>query len=194
MPSFLYDLRYLQAAVAVLQDFVFSSETYWPIGVQPPAGEPPYPQLTLGGISLALVRAEVRARSAEEKAQVAEIRSKIGSIFKQWRTAWGKKAAHEIRGRITQWGNFLTDFSENPNSNYDRYNYEVFRRVIITLLTPDAMDLSKEDQDEINGLDKLLKSNFVPGTFIWETELEVAFQPGLYWFLYGRLSKKVSQD
>ena len=58
MSTFLYDLRYLQAAVDVLQDFLFSPEIYWPIGIQPPMGETPYPQLTLGGISLALVRIE----------------------------------------------------------------------------------------------------------------------------------------
>jgi hypothetical protein len=194
MSSFLYDLRYLQAAVDVLQDFLFSPEIYWPIGIQPPAGETPYPQLTLGGISLALVRTEARAHSAEEKAQVADVRSKISPVYQQWRTAWGKKAALEIRGRITQWGNFLIDYQDKPGSNIGRFRYEVFRRVIITLLSPDALDLTAADQDKIAGLDKQLKSNFVPGPFIWEADLEGAFQPGEYWFLYGRLSQKMNPD
>ncbi|HEY5573072.1 MAG TPA: hypothetical protein VIK64_08690, partial [Anaerolineales bacterium] len=60
MPSAEYDLGYLRAAVAALEDYLMSNELYWPIGAASPAGEPDYPRLTLGGLLLAQKRAHAR--------------------------------------------------------------------------------------------------------------------------------------
>ena len=42
MASADYELRYLQAAVSVLERYLLSSDLYWPIGVAAPPGTTPY--------------------------------------------------------------------------------------------------------------------------------------------------------
>ena len=53
MPSPEYDLRYLKAGIEQLESYLLSSDVYWSIGTRAPAGETPYPQLTIGGLLLA---------------------------------------------------------------------------------------------------------------------------------------------
>jgi len=187
MPSFVYDLRYLQAGADVLENFLLASDNYWPIGVGAPEGGAPYPQLTLGNLLLAKARATVQAVSPVEQRQLDQINERIDAIHEQWRTAWSGKASGELRGRLVQWRNFLEDYRENRQANYDRFRYEVFRRVIIELLLPDAEALSSADHEMLDSLDGLLKAVLKPAGFIWETELESAFPKQPYWFLYGYL-------
>lgn len=49
MKSFEYDLRYIRAGLDVLEEYLLSDEVFWPIGVNPPVGDPEYPRLTAMG-------------------------------------------------------------------------------------------------------------------------------------------------
>jgi hypothetical protein len=187
MPSFVYDLRYLQAGADVLENFLLASEIYWPIGVGAPEGEAPYPQLTLGGLLLAQARATVKALSPVEQRQLDQVSERMGEIRRLWRAAWATKASGELRGRLVQWRNFLEDYRENRQANDDRFRYEVFRRVIIELLLPDAEALTSAESEMLDSLDGLLKAVLKPAGFIWEAELASAFPKQPYWFLYGYL-------
>ena len=60
MSSARYDFGYFQAGVELLDDYLLSPQIYWTLGARPPAREPVYPQLTLGG--LLLTGAKLRAR------------------------------------------------------------------------------------------------------------------------------------
>ncbi len=189
MPTFTYDIRYLQAGTEVLENFLLSSEIYWPIGASAPAGEAPYPQLTLGGLALSAARAAAKAGTAVERSELAGVTNKIEAARRKWRVAWGKKASQEVRGRLTQWRNFLEDYRENPGANYDRYPYEVFRRVVIQLLETDAEGLSEAEREMIQGLDVILRANLKNGAFVWEPDLQPAFPISIYWYCYGWLPK-----
>lgn len=190
MPSFSYELRYLQAGIEILGNFLLSPEIYWPAGISAPAGEPPYPRLTLGNLQLSYLRASALANTTVEQEQLAQADEKINHIHRQWQVAWENKAAYEIRSRLTQWRNFLEDYRENSAANYDRYSYEVFRRVICQVLLPETEDLSKADVEMIDGLDRLLSSLLIKGDFIWEPELKGVFSEKDFWYLYGRLPKE----
>lgn len=190
MPSFVYEFRFLQAGAEILEDFLLSPDVYWPIGIQAPSGETPYPQLSLGCLALAQTRAQVKAQSQPEKVQYERVLAEIQAVHEKWRVAWGNKAANECRSRLTQWRNFLEDYREKPAADYDRFAYEVTRRVVLQLLSADAA-LSSIEQELISGLDGLLDSLLVRGEFIWEADLQTAFPEQTFWFLYGRLPKEI---
>ncbi len=191
MPSFAYDLRYLYAGAEVLENFLLSKDIYWPVGVQAPSGEAPYPQLSLGGLALAQARAQAHAHSPDEARQLERALEGIEAARQQWRTAWGTKSANEIRARLTQWRNYLEDYREDPAANYNRYSYEVFRRVIITLLETQTNEMSAAEQELLRGLDALLKTLLTQDAFIWDADLQRAFERLTFWYLYGRLPDEI---
>jgi hypothetical protein len=191
MPSFVYDFRYMQAGAEILEDFLLSQDVYWPIGIQAPNGETPYPQLSLGGLVLARTRAQVKAISPTEQAQLARVSEAINGAHLKWRVAWEKKASSECRGRLTQWRNYIEDYQEKPAADYDRYAYEVTRRVILQILAADAGELTSAERELIFVLDARLKNLIVRGEFIWDVDLQAAFPDDEFWFLYGRLPKEV---
>lgn len=182
-----YDLRYLRAGLDILEDYLKSDELYWSIGAQAPAGTPPYPQLTLGAMLLARERASARVISPAEQTELAQVSGRLDGIERKWRAAWEKKAGHEYRSRLTLWGNFLEDYRENRAANFDRYAYEVRRRVQLHLLDASARDLPPAEVGLLAKLDLILKAVWMPGDFIWSSELASAFPQPTYWYLYGHL-------
>ncbi len=193
MPTFVYDFRFLQASAEILEDFLLASDIYWPVGIQAPNGETPYPQLSLGCLALAQARAQVKAVTQPEKIQLDRVLAEIQAVQSKRRVAWENKAANECRSRLTQWRNFLEDYQEKPAADYNRFSYEVTRRVILHLLSSAAV-LSAAEQALIAAMDALLASLLVQGEFIWEVDLQAAFPKDVYWFLYGRLPKKIGDQ
>lgn len=192
MPSFFYDLRYLQAGLDILENFLLSGDLYWPVGVNALGGETPYPQLSLGGLILAMKRSQYSARNPAEQQQIARIFDQIDELHQHWRTAWANKTSSELHSRLTQWRNFLEEYRENPEGNYDRYGYEIFRRVIIELLSEDSAVISKSDQEMLAGLDLTLKASLKSSEYIWDPEIQSGFPEATFWYLYGRLPKEIS--
>jgi hypothetical protein len=190
MPSFEYDLRYLKAGASLLENYLLASELYWPPGVKPPAGEPPYPRFTLGALLLARQRARTLAGTPAEEAELVKVEQAINETRTHWRSAWAQKAAEELRGRLILWRNFLEEYRERPEGNYDRYTFEVSRRVQIKLLQPEAFDIPESENNLLIILDKLLQAIFEPGVFIWDADLQTGFPQETYWYLYGTLKKE----
>lgn len=187
MPSVEYDLGYLRAALDTLEDYVLSTELYWPIGAKSPAREPDYPRLTLGGVLLAQKRAHAQDMSVEQRNELASIDEQIDAIRNRWRVAWERKAGRGFSQRLRLWNNFIEDYRHNPRGNADRYNYEVERRVMLHLLREEADAIPEAEQELLEALDKLLRAVLMPGDFIWEQQLESGFPKETYWYLYGRL-------
>ena len=192
MTSFAYDLRYLTAGSEALESYLLSKDVYWPISIRRRSGEPGYPQLSLGGLLLAERRAGARANSAAEKAELDSISRKIYQVGGTWRVAWENKAALELGVRLNQWTRYLADYRSGPSEHYDQYPYEVFRRVAIELLVAHASDRSAFNQEALKALDFQLKAFLVPGEFIWKEDLQAAFPPTAFWYLYGRLPQRFS--
>jgi hypothetical protein len=160
MPSPDYDLGYLQAGVNILKNYILSSDIYWTIGVRPPPGSPAYPQLTLGGLFLAIARLRSRQHSLPLQTTFTHLESEFEAIRLGWQVAWENKATHEFHARLFLWRDFLEDYRAYPGNNIDRYAYEVSRRVMLQLLTQDTVQ--------------------VP-------QVEVELLEGLVWYLYGQL-------
>lgn len=191
MKSFDYDLRYLKAGIEELQSYLLSDQLYWPLDAKTKANEPVFPNLTLGNLLLSKARLEARHLTLEQDVQLGAVLPLLDQVRSQWRVAWSKKAERSLNSRLTMWRDFLDEYRKAPDSNTERYPYEVQRRVMIELLLPEVDKVPKETYELLDALDALVKTFLEPGDFIWEAELKDGFPQKTYWYLYGRLSEEL---
>jgi len=187
MTTIEYDLIFVRTGVEVLEAYLLADDLYWSTGARSPAGEPAYPQLTLGSLLLAIQRLHGRPLAAKQETDLVLFEHRLNEIQTRWRVAWERKSEREISARLKLWRDFLEDYRSNPENHTDRYAYEVNRRVMLELLIPFATNLPTAELDMLSGLDQLLHAVFVPGDFIWDAELVNSFPPQPYWYLYGNL-------
>lgn len=173
MPSNSPDLQFLTEALPQLQDYLLSDELYWPLSGT-------LPRLTLGSVRLALARSEVF-----EPAQTHALQLEAETVRAKWRAVWEKKAARETASRLRLWLQFLSDYVNAPGKYADAYPREARGRVILAMLLSESPESS--EKATLANTDALLKSHLLPGGFIWEADLQVAFPKPEFWFLYGKL-------
>ena len=188
MPDPDYDLQYLEAGLSGIDEYLHSDEVYWPLQAVSQPGQPPYPQLTLDGLLLAVARLRARTLPFQQETQFQRLVSELETLRSKRRVAWEKKATHNFRARLTLWRNFLVELRDDPDAHADRYPYEVTRRVQLALLNEDARQRPAAEDDLLYTLDALLKALFVPGTFVWDSEIEPGFPRTDYWYLYGHIN------
>ena len=189
MTSFLYEISYIQAGLAELESYLLSDELYWPLDVKSIPGERPYPRLTIGGLLIALKRASALPLSVSQQSELRTLENQIETVKNQWRIAWEKKASRGFKARLKMWRDFLEEFKEYPQANADRYDYEVERRVMLHLLSPEVGQLPQAYKDMVSGLDLRLRRALLPGDFIWDPQIASGFPADEYWYLYGSLAK-----
>lgn len=182
-----YDLIYLEAAIEALNDFLLVEDLFWPIGVNSPPGEPPFPRLTIGGLLLSFERLKARKLPLDLEAKFTKLTYKMQAISSEWQTAWKNKATHAFQMRLNMWRDFIEEYRKDPESNADRYSYEVRLRVMLHLLNQEIIELNSAEQELLAGLDLFLKSVLVENKFLWDTELSYGFTRDIYWYLYGKL-------
>ena len=182
-----YDLRFLRGALPQLEAYLLSTDVYWPIGVHPPAGEPPYPQLTIGNILLSQLILQVSAKSNQQLAEYTTFSRGIEDLRSRWTVAWMKKNHLEFRARLNLWRDYLDEYRDSPQTNYDRYSYEVGRRVLLTLLSTYRDQIPTQEFDLLSSLDRILNKYLQTGKFIWQPEWTPVFPEAEFWFLYGIL-------
>ena len=187
MTSAEYYLGYLRAGVSELEDYLLSKEIYWTLDARSPAGEPPYLRLTLGGLLLAQQRIRGWVLKTTQSNEFIELEKAISDTAYRWHVAWGEKAALEFHTSLHLWQEFLEEYIVDLEANFDRYSYEVRRRAILSLLSSQAIGITSVDLDLLDGLDRILRDEWVPGEFIWETQLAGVFMWDSYWYLYGKL-------
>ena len=170
------DRPYLKAAFEVLEDYLKSDALYWPLDVRPPKGAPPYPQLTVGNVLLAL-------RRQEALGGVGDFPLRLRALKGQWGAHWQQKAAREAQARLRQWRNYLQETTDRA----PYYHYEVRERVILALLAEDLGSLPPEVAAALNTLDGVLRGVFREGAFVWADALQTVFPREPFWFLYGTL-------
>ncbi len=182
--SIAYDLRYLEAALDLLEDFIKSPEIYWSLSVSPPPGEPPYPQLSLGNVLLALQRLQRPLEKGEEAALREAHADALDRIRQRYRAVWEQKAVKEARMRARLWAQYIAELAKEPSSKA-YYAAEVRNRAILELLRqeatlPDTIETLRAHAD------RRLQSRFEPGEFIWDEDLAPAFPSQTFWYLYGQ--------
>jgi hypothetical protein len=182
-----YQLDFIQAGIDQLTDYLFSDLIYWPIGIRAVSGYPAYPQLTLGTLILFLHQAEALSTGSKSKSELSKSKNDLELIRRRWQVHWRRKAGAEFKARIKLWRDFLQEYRKDPEGNYDRYEYEVTRRVMLEWLNQEATDLKKPELEMLESLDLLLKSLIFRGDYIWDQNVKSEFPEEVFWYLYGRL-------
>ena len=176
MTSIEKDRAYLEAGIPDLESYLLSDELYWPVS----ARGYELPRLTIGGLLLAKTRLKTRGERIEALTmQLEAVRSK-------WQVAWETKADREFQSRFGLWANYLADYRQNPEGQSDAYPHEVRNRAILQLLQPELPEELPE-REALSSLDGVVRSNLLPGEFIWEPDIQSGFPRDEYWFLYGKL-------
>jgi len=173
------DFALLEEGIPQLSDYLLSNELYWPLKAD-------LPRLTIGGLLLALARAQARTVSPAGQAEASRFTSQVDAVRSKWTVAWEAKATRELGSRLNLWKNYLGDI-RNASSQYRQdYPNEVRNRVILELL---LAELPKQPPEAVAlaELDIYLRKQLVAGDFIWDLELQAAFPQDKFWFLYGNL-------
>jgi hypothetical protein len=187
MKTLEYDLRYLQAGLEVLVDYLLSDEVFWPLSVHPPEGEPDYPSLTLGGLLLSRAKLAAYQKFPTQMDQVDQLNTELNLIRSKWRVAWEKKAERSFEVRLRMWRDFIKEYKNNPQDNTKRYSHEVRLRAMLNLLQSEGGGTNNVAADLLSGLDGYLKSVLVLDGFLWEPGIQAGFPADVHWYLYGYL-------
>ena len=187
MPTFEYDRRYVERGIDLLESYLLAEAAYWPLDIKPPSGEPPYPMLTLEGLLLARQRMLAHRGNLSYENQVTKLSLALETIQSRWQVAWEKKTEQAYHTRLTMWGNFLEEYWAAPESNADRFAYEVRLRVFLTLLENSNSRINPGQVGLLSRLDGYLKIVLYPGKFIWEDNYQACFPNEKFWYLYGDL-------
>jgi hypothetical protein len=187
LPSADEDLRFLKLAVNCLEDYLISEEIYWPLeGSRYPPGIPSN-RLSLGILLLTQKRLHARHLNDDHSAEFRLCDQRIDEAHARWKTHWETKAAQEYPARMRLWGNYLEEYRQDPAANYYAYSREVDRRVMLELLGQTA-PIPRQQQIRLQKLDYELHLSFIPGTFLWASDLSEGFPREQFWYLYGALT------
>lgn len=188
MHSVDYNLGFLEATLRDLEDYLLGPEIYWQMARRAPAGMPPYPSLTLGGLKLVLdeLRVQESEMDAAQSGRLHRLESTLEGIHRRWVVAWERKAARELGSRANLFRAYLVDLEEGE-VGVESYPHEVRNRVMAERLVDEAMR-QPEGEEAIEGLQALdarLRARFKPGPFIWGEPLRRVYPRTTFWFLYG---------
>ena len=187
MPTFEYDRGYVEKGIELLESYLLADAAYWPMDIRPPAGEPPYPMLTLEGLLLSRQRLLAYRGDPINEDQAMKLSMAVDNIHNHWQVAWENKSARAYKTRLTMWENYLEEYWGAPESHADRYAYEVRLRVFLTLLSTISGMVETDKSGELTRLDGYLKMLLIAGQFIWGDDIQAGFPAQEYWYLYGSL-------
>lgn len=182
-----HDIQFLKLAVNDLGDYLTVKEIFWPLPEAGHAAGVLSNRLSLGALLFAHSRLHARHLDDAQTLEVDSLDQRINDGHTRWQAHWDSKAAQEFPVRMRLWRNYLEEYRQDPPGSYRAYSREVDRRVMLQLLGKNA-PIPVEEQDRLQQLDDELTRYFIPGPFVWSTDLQDGFPPDLYWFLYGSLA------
>jgi hypothetical protein len=173
------ELQFLAAASEELEQYLLSASPTWRL-----AGPSSLPALSPGYILLYQRRVDAWPWSAEEKEKAALPGQKILAVRARWRSAWLARVRQEIPQRLRLWKSALLDLRQAPPAGLGGFRWQVRWRVMLDLLLEESGSADVAAQNELEGLDRRLRTALAPGSFLWEPQLEAAFPPQPFWYLY----------
>jgi hypothetical protein len=164
-----------------LEEYLKSDVLYWHVAEPNPLGSH-MPQLTIGALLEALVRAEA---GGADRATLAAARAQLDRIRAAHAAQFVNKARHELHSRLAAWKANLDDESRKSKSFYAQ-DARVRAKIFLLENTLGA-DVAAEVQKQREQIDLELYEVFVPGEFVWDARLQPAFPKNPCWWLYGHL-------
>ncbi len=185
--SLAYDLGYIEAGLEELESYLLGNDLFWPLNAPSPIGEPPFGQLTLGGLLLAVARLGPRAESPQQRAQTESLIARLGALRTKWRVAWEEKSAWEFRSRLRQWGQYIHETQGDLPEHGVYYAQEVRLRVLMELLLKATGQPEPAGLQMLAMLDTILRGWLIVGDFLWGEDLRAGFPRETYWYLWGNI-------
>ncbi len=178
------DWAYLEIAADSLEEYLLSSQLYYPLGsVRGSKSSRGMLQLTLGNLLVTLARLDAVNWQAELQKRLQDYHEQIAVIRQRWKSNWINKTDKEVIARLTLWRNCVQDWADSSEHSLAGYRHQVRWRVILHLLTDETHSRIQEDA-MLSGLDSRLRLISKPGPFVWEEVLQAGFPQDQYWYLY----------
>jgi len=174
MSNLEHDSRFLEVAFPELEAYLLAEALYWPLGGT-------LPRLTPGALLLALRQVEVRSPTLAGKWQ-----AQLETVRMKRRTAWEQKSVKEVQNRLRLWSASISEWQSAQAERRADYPGEVRGRVILHILLKEVN--APLEQAALASLDIFLRNSLTPTAFLWSQDLQPAFPPEEFWFLYGKLN------
>ncbi len=175
-----YEAAYIKEGLDQFKPFLLSPEIFWNIQLKRPAKQPPYPQLSLGNMLLAVHIIKSDAKLEDHLKLIESFKQ----IKREWVRAWQKKAELEFNYRMKQWLRFLADLQGAKTQSESSFKNDIRIRVLLELLQNQLKDNGEHVIDELNTLDLQFHQLMKAADFVWPSDIQGAFASEDYWFLY----------
>jgi len=177
------DLKYVESAIPVLEDFILSNDLYWPLSGAPSGSGSD--QLSLGMLEVMEMRLLALPETHPLRRKAVPLYGQIDAILHRWQSNYRQKAIREWHARMRQWQTYLGELRHN-SQRLHTYAYEVRLRLILQGFL-DWVEVA--DREVLADLDQSLLASLDEGHFVWEPELAGGFPASRYPFLYVLIEK-----
>jgi hypothetical protein len=180
-----HDLMIMEAMVDDMAAYLDSDVVDWTIL------HANMPRLTIGGYLMRQRRLLVLKDqlSEEDQERLDGAISQFDAGLQERVVRFERRAQQELHMRIAEWIGILRDLHRHSATEVNHYAGIVDTRVVMKelldkLQTP-PYRLDDGILKEVLTIDRLLKSRFSEGEFVWESIWEAAYPRSEYWWLYG---------
>jgi hypothetical protein len=190
MRPFESNLAFVRACLAELRDYERAGTLFWTLSARPPANSPPFLQMTLGNIALALdqMRAVEARLSPEERTALTRAQTEWENRWTSRSAQLENKALHEIASRIAQWRTYVTEALESKDLT--DYAANVRPRLCAVRLLEGlgaSYEKASESLAELEAIDAGLDARMEEGPCVLGPEMAAIYPPtALFRFLYRR--------
>ena len=192
MPSYETNQAFIQAAIGELQDYLLSPELFWTLSVQPPPGSPPFLQLTLGNVLLAVdgLQAVDEQPGPARWVETQRLVAAWEAARSRWPAQLERKALHELAARVRQWKSYVDDVLETRSA--EDYAGGVHPRLVAARLLDWLPDqpAATETRTQLAQLDSRLAPYLEPGPLVLDAAMAVRYPADTFPFLYQRPGPK----
>ncbi len=182
------DLAEAKSMADHLIPYVYGDQLYGSIGGMFSSGATP--SLTIGALLMRLhrLRALEAKLTAEQKAKLTEIEARNEAVRSEWSVHYNEKMISEANSRLHMIETFFAECEEDPRSCYSNYQPEAMRRTIVQDIDNELHRLNLPDAHlamVLRRIDGQLHRFAAKSDFIWAAELQPAYPPDKYWWLYA---------
>jgi len=176
----LHDLTVLEAMLDELPEYLLSDATRWQIQAD-------MPPLTIGGCLMRIHRlGKLEAQLPHlDKSRYVQAVTRFDNTLVEKVVQFEQRVHHELHARLGEWSVCLREPHIQPKRYIDKVDIRVVIEEMMLVLQKRPYHLEKQISQEVEVLDKNLKSRWHPGEFIWDVTWQPAYPPANYWWLYG---------
>ncbi len=179
------DLQIVEASAADLKAHLLGETIYWTLNSQPTTTFL-LPKGTLGGLLLRLHRLNALRHRLDSGRQerLQEAASQAEQALAAWRTQAEEKARREARARLRAWATYLEECEADPVRHQHEYPTQAEGRTALAFLLDFTKAVREDISTPLEHADGLLRRIAAPAAFIWAPEMQAAYPPETFWWLY----------